>query len=222
VEASTVTLYPLFCVGLGLLCLCAALAEGGTSAGSVQTVAPELKALVPEGARFEKLAGGFKFTEGPVWTPEGALLFSDIPSDVILKWDPKDGKVSDFRRPSANTNGNTLDRQGRLVCCEHTGRRVSRRERDGSYTTLADRYEGKRLNSPNDVIYRSDGSLYFTDPPYGLPRQDEDPGKELPHNGVYRLKDGRLTLLATDLKRSGWPTRSRRTAPSARAASSST
>lgn len=187
-------------LGLGLVCVCAALADE-TSTGKVERSGTALDALVPQNAKIEKLAGGFKFTEGAVWTRDGVLLFSDIPNDVILKWDPKDGKVSDFRRPSANTNGNTLDAQGRLISCEHSGRRVSRREVDGSYSTVADKYEGKRLNSPNDVIFKSDGSMYFTDPPYGLDKQDEDPAKELPHNGVYRLKAGKLTLLTTELTR---------------------
>jgi len=193
--------YSLLGAGVGLLCLLATLASAAGPAGEVERLAPELKAIVPEDARIEKVADGFKFTEGPVWLREGTLAFSDIPNDVVLQWDPKTGKVSDYRRPSAGTNGNTLDREGRLVCCEHTGRRVSRRERDGSYTTLADRYQGKRLNSPNDVIYRSDGTLYFTDPPYGLPKGDEDPGKELTLNGVYRLKGDRLLAVATDLNR---------------------
>jgi gluconolactonase len=189
-------------VGLGALCLAlATLANGAEEAGRVVAASPDLKALVPDGARIEKLAGGFRFTEGPVWTREGYLLFSDIPNNVVLKWDPKAAQVSDFRRPSGATNGNTLDAQGRLISCEHSGRRVSRREANGEFAALAERYEGKRLNSPNDVVLKKDGSLYFTDPPYGLPRQDEDAGKELPHNGVYRLKEGKLTLLATDLKR---------------------
>jgi gluconolactonase len=181
--------------------LCATLAQGEGGVGSVVAASPDLKRLVPEGAKIEKVAGDFKFTEGPVWSPEGVLLFSDIPNDVVLKWDSKSGQVSDFRRPSAQSNGNTLDHDGRLVSCEHTGRRVSRREKDGSVVTLADRYEGKRLNSPNDVVFKSDGAMYFTDPPYGLPKGDEDPAKELPQDGVYRLKRGKLTLLTGELKR---------------------
>lgn len=177
------------------------MADTPGNAGEVVPAAPELSRIVPAGAKIEKLAGGFKFIEGPVWSRDGTLLFSDIPNDVIHRWDPKSRQLSDYRRPSASTNGNTLDREGRLVCCEHAGRRVSRREKDGIYTTLADRYEGKRLNSPNDVIFKSDGALYFTDPPYGLPKQDDDPGKELKHNGVYRLKDGKLALLTADLTR---------------------
>lgn len=187
--------------GLGLVAMTAGLAGGAEPAGSVVTVSPEFKRIVPAGAQIEKLAGGFKFIEGPVWMPEGFLLFSDIPNDALVKWDPKTAKVSDYRKPSANTNGNTLDAKGRLVCCEHTGRRVSRREADGSYVTVVDRYNGKRFHSPNDVVFKSDGAMYFTDPPYGLPKQDDDPAKELTHNGVYRVKDGKVTLLTTELTR---------------------
>ena len=161
----------------------------------------DLKGIVADGASPEKLADGFQFIEGPVWMPDGYLIFSDIPNNVLLKWDPGTKKVSDFRRPSGNTNGSTLDLQGRLICCEHSGRRVSRREQDGTYSTIVDRYEGKRLNSPNDIVFHSDGSMYFTDPPYGLAGQDKDPAKELPFNGVYRFKDGRLTLLTRELTR---------------------
>ena len=183
------------------ICGCSLTALACLSAGGEAAPKRPMRPVIPAPERIEKLAGDFRFTEGPVWTREGYLLFSDIPNDVIVKWDPTSRRVSDCRRPSAHTNGNTQDPRGRLVSCEHSGRRVSRRERDGSYTTLAERYEGKRLNSPNDVVFKTDGSLYFTDPPYGLARQDEDPAKELTFNGIYRLKDGRLTLLARDLKR---------------------
>jgi gluconolactonase len=191
----------LACAGTALLCISAAFARGARTT-PVQDPAPtSLAQIVPPGSEIEKVAGGFRFTEGPVWDPAGFLLFSDIPNDVIHRYDPATNQVTDYRRPSANTNGNTLDPQGRLVCCEHSGRRVSRRERDGTYTTLVDRYEGKRLNSPNDVVFKSDGAMYFTDPPYGLPLQDQDPARELDFNGVYRFKDGRLTLLTRELTR---------------------
>jgi gluconolactonase len=188
-------------IGIGLVAVTAGIGGSAEPAGTVQVVSPELRRLVPEGAVIEKLAGGFKFTEGPVWTREGKLLFSDIPNDTVARWDPDSGHVTDFRKPSAGANGNTLDSQGRLVSCEHTGRRVSRREKDGTLVTVADRYEGKRLNSPNDAVFKSDGALYFTDPPYGLAKQDDDPAKELPHNGVYRVKDGKVTLLTAELTR---------------------
>lgn len=141
----------------------------------------------------EKVAGGFEFTEGPVWVPDGYLLFSDIPASTMYRWTPGSVSAEVFRAPSGRSNGLTLDREGRLLACEHD-RRLSRTEGDGSVVTLAERYEGKRLNSPNDIVVRSDGSIYFTDPPYGLPRQEE--GRELDFNGVYRLApDGALTLL---------------------------
>ncbi|MCW3978330.1 MAG: SMP-30/gluconolactonase/LRE family protein, partial [Candidatus Bathyarchaeota archaeon] len=144
-------------------------------------------------AAVEKVAGGFEFTEGPVWVPDGYLLFSDIPASTIYRWTPGSVSAEVFRAPSGRSNGLTLDREGRLLACEHD-RRLSRTEGDGSVVTLAERYEGKLLNSPNDVVVRSDGSIYFTDPPYGLPRQEE--GRELDFNGVYRLApDGALTLL---------------------------
>lgn len=146
-------------------------------------------------APVEKLAGDFQFTEGPLWVAaKSELLFSDIPANRIIRL--KAGKCETFRTPSGNANGNTLDKQGRLVTCEHGNRRVSRTEFDGKITTLADRYEGKRLNSPNDVVVKSDGAIYFTDPPFGVKRGE----KELDFQGVYRISsDGKtLTLLVKD------------------------
>jgi gluconolactonase len=148
------------------------------------------RAIVPEDSPIEKVAGGFRFTEGPVWDPRGFLLFSDIPASTLYRWTPGGGAPVVFRHPTNHTNGNTLDREGRLISCEHDGR-VSRTEADGTVVTLADRFAGKRLNSPNDVVVKSDGGIYFTDPPYGIVREKE----ELGFYGVYRLKDGVLTLL---------------------------
>lgn len=157
-----------------------------------------LDAIKDPAAAVEKLAGGFRFTEGPVWDARGFLLFSDIPADTLFRWTPG-GKAEVFRQPSGHANGNTLDRQGRLVTCEHD-RRVSRTENDGIVVTLADRFEGKRLNSPNDLVVKSDGSIYFTDPPYGLPNQQE--GKELDFNGVFRISPrGEVVLLVRDFAR---------------------
>jgi sugar lactone lactonase YvrE len=150
-------------------------------------------------AQVEKVADGFQFTEGPVWITEGQLVFSDIPADTIYKWAPGEGNAQVFRQPSGHSNGLTLDRQGRLLACEHD-RRVSRTERDGRVVTLAERYQGKRLNSPNDIVVKSDGGIYFTDPPYGLPGQRE--GKELDFQGVYRIElDGTLVLLDASFER---------------------
>ncbi|HSV73263.1 MAG TPA: SMP-30/gluconolactonase/LRE family protein [Chthonomonadales bacterium] len=157
---------------------------------------PQATAVIADGARVEKLAGGMRFTEGPVWDPRGFLIFSDIPANTLHKWSPEGG-LEVFRRPSGHANGNTLDREGRLITCEHDGR-VSRTEPDGRVVTLVDRFEGKRLNSPNDLAVHSDGSIYFTDPPYGTTRERE----ELGFYGVYRLApDGRLTLLTREMRR---------------------
>jgi gluconolactonase len=187
-------------------------ASGGHRAvdTDVKRIDEAIDAIVPKDARIEKIADGFLFTEGPVWVPDGYLLFSDPNNNTIYRWSP-DGQVSVFRTKSGYTgydvgdygqpgsNGLTLDREGRLTIDEHGNRRVTRLEKNGQITVLADRYEGKRLNSPNDLVYRSDGSLYFTDPPFGLPKFFDDPRKELPWSGVYRVADGRLQLLTTDL-----------------------
>src|SRR5713226_1168786 len=169
--------------------------------------------LVPLNVKIETIAGGHKWVEGPVWNrKEGYLLFSDIPNNSVFQWKPGSG-VTLFLKPSGYTgatpftgrepgsNGLTYDPQGRLVLCEHGDRRVARLEANKTKTTLADRYEGKRLNSPNDLVYKSNGDLYFTDPPYGLPKAWDDPQKELDFQGVYRLgKDGKLTLLTKELR----------------------
>lgn len=151
------------------------------------------------------------FTEGPVWiVTERCLLFSDIPRNRVMKWSEKSA-ASVFlgnsgysgSGPGEGSNGLALDREGRLILCEHGNRRVSRLEQDGTQTTLAERYEGKRLNSPNDVVVRSNGDLYFTDPPFGLPLKEKDPNKELSFGGVFRLsRKGELTLLVGNL---GYP-----------------
>ncbi len=161
--------------------------------------------------RLERLATGFQFTEGPVWMPsEEALLFSDPNDNTIYRWSEEAG-IAVFRVKSGyagadvglyhqpGSNGLALDPEGRLTIAEHGNRRITRLEKNGVVTVLADRYQGKRLNSPNDLVYRSDGTLYFTDPPFGLPRVFEDPRKELAFSGVYRLKDGQLDLVATDV-----------------------
>ncbi len=170
-----------------------------------------LDRIVPRDARVEKLADGFLFTEGPVWHPDGYLLFSDPNANTIYRWSP-DGQVSVFRTKSGYTgvdigdygqpgsNGLTLDAEGRLTVNEHGNRRVVRFERTGRLDVLADRYEGKRLNSPNDLVYRSDGTLFFTDPPFGLPKFGDDPRKELAFSGVYCVRDGALRLVTRDLQ----------------------
>ena len=170
-----------------------------------------LDAIVPTGAKLEKLADGFTFAEGPVWVNDGDgyLLFSDPNNNLIYRL-TSDGEVSvyltksgytgenigEYRQPGSN--GLTLDDQGRLTICQHGNRRVVRIEKNGLTTVLADRFEGKRFNSPNDLVYRSDGTLFFTDPPFGLPKFHDDPGRETPHFGVYSVRDGRVRLVSTD------------------------
>ena len=153
-------------------------------------------------AGVEQLASGLRWAEGPVWFGDGRyLLFSDIPNTRILRWDDTSGSTTVFRSPSNNANGHVRDRSGRLVSCEHLTRRITRTEYDGRVTTLADRIEGKRLNSPNDIVCASDGSLWFTDPSFGIAGhwEGEPAAPELPH-GVYRLApDGQLTCMITDL-----------------------
>ncbi len=178
-------------------------------------VDPALDAIVSSDTKLEKLAGGFLFTEGPVWVPatantSGYLLFSDPNANTIYRWSA-DGQVSVFRTKSGyagfnvseyhqpGSNGLTLDSKGRLTINQHGNRRVIRVEPRGNITVLADRYEGKRFNSPNDLVYRSDGALYFTDPPFGLPNVFDDPRKELPYSGVYCVKDAQVKLVSTDL-----------------------
>jgi sugar lactone lactonase YvrE len=144
-------------------------------------------------AEVEVVASGFQFTEGPAWHPDGYLVFSDIPASTIYRLGPGGPEV--YRRPSGNSNGLAFDPRGRLVACEHGNRRVSITQKDGAVVPLATHYEGKRLNSPNDVVVKSDGAVYFTDPPYGV----EADQRELDFQGVYRLgADGALTLVADD------------------------
>lgn len=156
--------------------------------------------IVTKDSKLEKIAGGFVFTEGPVWDAENkCLFFSDIPANIMRKWTSTKG-IEIYRQPSGKSNGLTIDKQGRLIACEHANRRVSRTEKDGTVVTIADKYDGKKLNSPNDVVVKSDGSIYFTDPPYGLTAEFGNLGEqELPFQGVYRLSpDGKLTLLIDD------------------------
>jgi gluconolactonase len=185
--------------------------------GTIERKDPAFDKLIAPGAILEDLVGGHDWVEGPVWVPRdgGYLLFSDIPRNSIYKWQEGKGE-SLFLRPSGYTgkatnlkepgsNGLLLDPQGRLVLMEHGDRRVSRLEKDGkTKTTLADKYMGTRLNSPNDGVFKSNGDLYFTDPPYGLMVKDADgfPGQDLDFCGVYRLsKDGQLTLLTREMSK---------------------
>jgi gluconolactonase len=172
---------------------------------------PGIDTIVPLNPKIFKLAEGFQFTEGPVWVKPGYLLFSDPNANKIYRYTAS-GALSVFKSNSGysgkdiaeyfqpGSNGLTLDPQGRLTINEHGNRRITRLEQDGKLTVLADRFEGKRLNSPNDLVYRSDGTLFFTDPPFGLPKFYDDPRKELPYSGVFALHKGHLKLLSTDLK----------------------
>jgi gluconolactonase len=186
---------------------------GYAAIGTVERVDPRLDELIPPGAKIEKLAEGFEWSEGPVWVADGGyLLFSDIPNNVVMKWKEGEG-ASEFLKPAGYTgekprggepgsNGLLLDKVGRLVLCQHGDRQVARLEPDGTMTVLVDRYRGKRLNSPNDAVYKSNGDLYFTDPPYGLQGKDRETLGELGFCGVYRLgTDNRLTLLTDQMTR---------------------
>ncbi len=183
------------------------------AAEDVERLDPALDKIVPAGAKVEKIVGNQRFTEGPVWIREGGyLLFSDLPANAIFKWAPG-GTVTAFRKEifagphpdgvQIGSNGLTLDRQGRVVMAEHGNRRISRIEKNGKVTVLADRYEGKRLNSPNDVVGKRNGDIYFTDPT-GLyrtyPEGPDKPKPELDFNGVYRISSaGKLELLTKDV-----------------------
>jgi gluconolactonase len=179
--------------------------------GAIRRLDARLDSLIPKDAYIEKLAGGFQFTEGPLWFPDGHLWFSDVIGNIVRQWSPKGDVIEILRNGGGESsaplgsfigpNGMIADRDGAVLLCQHTNRRIVRISRDRQISTLIDKYDGKRLNSPNDLVYRSDGSLYFTDPPYGLLQQDNDPGKELSFNGVYRLFDGKLQVIIKDLTR---------------------
>ncbi len=170
---------------------------------SFKVIDPKFTEYVMGNVHVEKLYTGCRWSEGPVYFGDGRfLLWSDIPNNRIMRWDETDGSVSVFRQPSMNSNGHTRDRQGRLVSCEHSGRRVTRTEHDGTITVLADNYQGKRLNSPNDVVVKSDGSVWFTDPPYGIMSEYEgdQAESEIGASYVFRIDggNGELTIVADD------------------------
>lgn len=204
---------------LALAVACAAAARGAEiqrlapPSVAIERRDPRFDALVAPGAELERVASGFAWVEGPVWRPDpGALLFSDVAGNAVHEWRPGSGAKL-FLRPSGysgsaaftgrepGSNGLALDAQGRLLLCQHGDRRIARLESDGTQTALADRFEERRLNSPNDLVVRANGDVYFTDPPWGLPRAFEDPGKELAWSGVYRLRpNGELQLLTRELR----------------------
>ncbi|WP_165065450.1 SMP-30/gluconolactonase/LRE family protein [Paludisphaera rhizosphaerae] len=189
----------------------AAFAQSPPTLGTIERNDPAFDRLIAPNARVERIAEGFDWSEGTVWDSAGRrLLFSDVPLNVVHQW-TKDGGTGDFLKPSGYTgtvarggepgsNGLTFDPQGRLVLCQHGDRRIGRLKADGGFETLADRFEGKRFNSPNDGVFKSNGDYYFTDPPYGLLGEHHDQGKELAFCGVYRLStDGTMTLLTREL-----------------------
>ena len=173
---------------------------------------PDFDALVPTGARIEKLSGGFAFTEGPLWRPSGVLWFSDVVGNVVREWSP-DGTVVELLKPGGydgnslpaggfiGPNGMTAGPAGSVMLCQHGNRRIARIAPDMSVQTLVDTFEGKKLNAPNDLVYRSNGTLFFTDPPYGLPRGDADPTKELRFNGVFSVVGGKAVAIITNMTR---------------------
>ena len=190
-------LFPRTKCSLVLLCAVAALARLSATEVEIRD-AVEFNKIVAPDAKLAKLAGDMKFTEGPVWLAQdgGYLVFSDIPANELKQWTAKSG-LATFRQPSQNANGNTRDRAGRLVTCEHSSRRVSIQEQAGPVRPLVDRFDGKKFNSPNDAVVKSDGTVWFTDPPYGLPKGE---AKEQDGNYVYRfdLKTKTTTLVAKE------------------------
>jgi gluconolactonase len=168
--------------------------------GEFQVADDEFFSYVSKNAIVEKIGTEYQFTEGPVWSDEGFLLFSDIPANRIYQWMPE-GDVTVFIEPSNNSNGLTFDGDGLLVACEHGGRAIVRYEPDGQRFVVADNYMGKKFNSPNDLVIHSSGAIFFTDPPWGLPELDDDPAKEIPFNGVFVIIDGEVKLIDSTLFR---------------------
>jgi gluconolactonase len=181
------------------------------SIGQILRLDPEFSSIVPEQAQIEKVAGGFQFAEGPLWRQDGQLWFSDVVGNVVRSIHP-DGTVQELipqgggvsKAPAGSfvgPNGMVLNADGDVLLCQHTNRRIARVSKDLKVTRYLDKFEGKRFNSPNDLVYRPDGSLYFTDPPYGLVKGDEDPEKELKFNGVFVYSKGKLRAVIKDLTR---------------------
>jgi gluconolactonase len=179
--------------------------------GSIVRLDPAFDSLVPRDAQIEKVAGGFQFTEGPLWRPDGKLWFSDVTGNVVRSVTPAGQVEVLIRNAGGETsappgsfigpNGMIADKDGTVLLCQHSNRRIVRVAKDLQMTPVLEKFEGKRFNSPNDLVYRSDASLYFTDPPYGLLKQDEDPAKEINFNGVFRYADGKVQVVVNDLSR---------------------
>ncbi len=179
--------------------------------GKIYTIDESMDHIITPGTKIEKIADGFSFTEGPVWHPDGYLLFSDPNTNTIYRYDPKDHNVTVYMSHSGYTgadigeygqpgsNGLAIDKDGRLIIDQHGNRRVIRIEKKGPVTILADQIDGKRFNSPNDIVLKKDGSVYFTDPPYGLPGFFNDPKKELDYQGVFMIRNGKVQVVSKDL-----------------------
>lgn len=181
--------------------------------GSIVRLDPALDALIPPESKIEKIASGFKFTEGPLWKPNGVLWFSDVVGNVVRQWSP-DGKVVEILNPGGadnpgyappgsfiGPNGMVMGKGGVVLLCQHGNRRIVQIGADSKVSVFLDRWDGKRFNSPNDLVFSKDGALYFSDPPYGLVKQDDDPTKEIKFNGVFRFADGRVNPIIRDLTR---------------------
>src|SRR5580693_4510806 len=180
--------------------------------GNIVRLDPAFDSIVPKDAIIEKVGGGFQFTEGPLWRPEDHVLwFSDVTGNMVRSITPT-GQVQVLIQNSGGqssappgsfigSNAMVADKDGFVLLCQHTNRRIVRVAKDLTMTTYLEKFEGKRFNSPNDLVYRSDGILYFTDPPYGLLKQDDDPAKELKFNGVFRYANGKLQVVVKDLTR---------------------
>jgi gluconolactonase len=206
---SSVPRRPVHCA-LAVACI---LVTPALAMAQIERLDPRFDTLIPRDAVIEELADGIEWAEGPVWNArDQSLLLSDVPRNVILRW--KDGEgltrflersgytgTEPFTGREPGSNGLSFDRQGRLVLCQHGNRRMARRNEDGSITAIADRYEGKRFNSPNDLAWGPNGDLYFTDPPYGLPGTFDSPAREIGFNGVYRVAaDGTVSLVTSELR----------------------
>lgn len=209
--------YLYICIPVILLAGCSAKNEAPAPAaevkgvGSITRLDPAMESIVPQSAVIEKVAGGFSFTEGPLWRADGHLWFSDVTANVVRSLKPggevnviilkAGGETTAPEGSYIGPNGMVADKDGFVLLCQHANRQIVRLDKDLKQTVYIDNFEGKKLNSPNDLVYTADGALYFTDPPYGLLKQDEDPAKELKFNGVFRYKDGKLTVLTKELSR---------------------